>query len=338
MAWPWARRWSLDGRKVVFAGAALIRMGTPWGTLALVAQRALEPMGYEVRIETMSWGGNNPRYVGDGRCDLGATQYRSIEDSYQGVRGREPQGRNLRLIAVINQPAWIAVAVRAASGITDLEQISVKRMPVRFKTGGERAITTILDYYGLSRDKMVGWGGHPVSNAEAGFEPAPTSAPPDEPPARWFADLNPVASWIKDGAFDLIVDPIYAAYTPEHRHWWDASILHDLRFLPLPPDLIERIMARNEAEAPGFIPHRLMRGVDEDVPTVQRFPQAYYTREETPEEFIYDVAKALDNNRHLFRQTHMPYSYDPENVAKPRRVPLHPGAERYYREVGYLSK
>jgi hypothetical protein len=34
----------------------------------------------------------------------------------------------------------------------------------------------------------------------------------------------------------------------------------------------------------------------------------------------------------------MPYSYDPANVARPRKVPLHPGAERYYREVGYAGK
>jgi TRAP-type uncharacterized transport system substrate-binding protein len=308
-------------------------MGTPWGTLALVAQRALEPLGYEVRIESMSWGGNNPRYVTDGRADLGATQYRAIEEAYQGSEGREPIAPNLRLIAVINQPAWIAVAVRAASGITDLSEIASKQMAIGLKAGGEGAIRSILDYYGLSRDKVLSWGGYMVgANAEGGFE-APTN--PNEEPARWHGDLNVIAPWIKEGKFDLIVDPIYAAYTVEHRHWIDASVLHDLRFLPLPQDLINLIMERGQAEAPGFIPHRLMRGVDEDIPTVQRFPQAYYTRDDVPEDFIYDVAKALDNGRHLFRQTHMPYSYDPLNVAGPRRVPLHPGAERYYREAGY---
>jgi len=329
------RRKVLDGKKVVFAGAALIRMGTPWGTLALVAQRALEPLGYEVRIETLSWGGNNPRYVTDGRADLGATQYRSIEEAYLGTEGREPIAPNLRLIATINQPAWIAVAVRAASGITDLGEIAGKQIPVGLKLGGEGAIRSILEYYGLSREKMLSWGGHVVGGAEGGFE-APTN--PDEEPARWYGDLNAIAPWIREGTFDLIVDPIYAAYTPEHRHWWDASILHDLRFLPLPPDLIKLIMDRGQAEAPGFIPHRLMRGVDEDIPTVQRFPQAYYTRDDVPDTFVYEVAKALDNGRNLFRQTHMPYSYDPATVARPRKVPLHPGAERYYREVGYLAK
>jgi TRAP-type uncharacterized transport system substrate-binding protein len=114
-------------------------------------------------------------------------------------------------------------------------------------------------------------------------------------------------------------------------------MLHEMRFLPLPQDLIDRIMQRKFAEAPSFIPHRLMRGVNEDVPTVQRFPQVIYTRAEADEGFILEVTRALDESRHLFRQTHMPYSYDPRVAAAPRAVPLHAGAQRYYRDAGYLE-
>lgn len=103
----------------------------------------------------------------------------------------------------------------------------------------------------------------------------------------------------------------------------------------MPPDLIQKLCDSGEVEGAGFIPHRLMRGVDADIPSVERFPQVIYARDELPEAFVYDAAKALDHGRHLFRQTHLPYSYDPLTVARKRDVPLHPGAERYYREVGY---
>jgi TRAP-type uncharacterized transport system substrate-binding protein len=320
-------------QKVVFAGAAPERAGTPWGTLALVVRKALQPMGYRVDIEILSWGANNPRYVSDGRADLGATQYRAVEEAFEGTEAwsREGPRSNLRLIATINQPAWIAVGIRAASGITDLAQVAEDRMPIRLKAGGEKAIRTILDYYGLSHEKVVEWGGHII-----GLE-APQEPPSDDPFARWLArDWNQIAPWVAKGEFDVIVDPIYAANTPEHKHWLEASILHDLRFMPLPSDLIRRIMVRKQAEAPGFIPHRLLRGVNEDIPTVQRFPQVIYTRSEAPEDLIFQVTEALDKGRHLFRETHMPYSYDPANVAGPRVVPLHPAAERYYRAVGHL--
>jgi TRAP-type uncharacterized transport system substrate-binding protein len=323
----------LDGKQVYFAGAALISMGTPWGTLANITRQALQPLGYEVHIESLSWGNNNPKYVSDGRAVLGATQYRAVQEALEGVEGfaGDPPRKNLRLIATINQPAWIGVAVRADSGITDLSQIGERQMPVRYKSGGEKAIASIFDYYGLSREAIAAWGGRAVANDVA---PVPNDSA--DPTARWARDHNEISKWVRDADFDLIVDPIYAAYTPEHKHWWDASILHKLRFLPLPADLIQRIMDKGQAEAPGFIPHRLMRGIDDDVATVERFPQVIYTREEAPDEFIFNVTKALDENRHLFRKTHIPYSYDPATVAKPRAVPLHPGAERYYKTTGYL--
>jgi TRAP-type uncharacterized transport system substrate-binding protein len=292
-------------------------------------------LGYEVVIESQSWGASNPRYVSDGRAVLGATQYRSVHEALEGVEAFAGEGSrdNLRLIATINQPAWIGVAVRAESGITDLSQFTQRKTPVRYKTSGEKAIGSIWEYYGLSRDKIADWGGGSVANEVA---PVPVDSP--DPNARWTSrDYNDIAGWISKGEFDLIIDPIYAAYTPEHKHWWDAAILHELRFLPLPPDLIKQIMDRGQAEAPGFIPHRLMRGVDEDIPTVERFPQVIYTRAEAPDDFIFEVTKALDENRHLFRKTHMPYSYDPLNVAKKRPVPLHPGAALYYQQVGYTA-
>ena len=49
------------------------------------------------------------------------------------------------------------------------------------------------------------------------------------------------------------------------------------------------------------------------------------------------LAQALDANRRLFRETHIPYSYDPDEVARDHGIPLHPGAEQYYRERGYRT-
>jgi len=319
-------------KRITFAGAAPIGAGTPWGTLALVVRRALEPLGYQTEIEVLSWGANNPRYVADGRADLGATQYRAVQEAMEGTeawQGEEPR-RNLRLIAIINQPAWIGVAVRAETGITDLADVVKRQYPLRLKVGRERAIESVLNYYGTTAKQIVDWGGKLV-----GAEP-PQQETPADPFGRWLGrDWNAIAPWVADGEFDAIIDPIYAAYTPEHKHWWEATLLHDMHFLPLPADLIGSIVEKQQAEGPGAIPHRLMRGVDEDVPTVQRFPQCIYTRAEAEESFVYEVTRALDGGRHLFRATHIPYSYDPDNVARERAVPFHEGARRYYREAGY---
>lgn len=306
---------SYEDRRLIFAGAGGPGMGTPWGTIGALTKRILSPLGYELHIESRSSRTDNARYVGDGKADLGATHPTHAVAAYHGrdaYAGETPR-RNLRVIACINHPSWIGVAVKANSGIDSLADIKARRLPVRVKTGGGRAFEMIWAYYGLSRDDIEEYGGEFLQ-----------------------ADLEaPRVPWVLSGEFDLFVDTLYAAYTPEARHWWEASVLHDLRFLPLPDELIRSICEAGAGD-PGFIPNRLMRGVTGNVPTVARLPQLIYTCDEMPEDFAHLLAKALDDNRHVFRETHIPYSYDSRNVARDVGIPLHPGAERYYREMGYL--
>src|ERR687886_681211 len=88
---------------------------------------------------------------------------------------------------------------------------------------------------------------------------------------------------------------------------------------------------------PGYIPYRLLRGVEAPVRSVYRPWQLIFGRDDMPDEFAYQLAQAYDQHRDAFRQTHIPYSYDPDQVARDHGIPLHPGAERYYRERGYLT-
>ncbi len=62
----------------------------------------------------------------------------------------------------------------------------------------------------------------------------------NDPPPRGYAPDSTDRS-VRSGDFDVIIDNVYAAYTPEAQHWWEASILFNLRFLPLPAGLIDRI-------------------------------------------------------------------------------------------------
>jgi hypothetical protein len=59
-----------------------------------------------------------------------------------------------------------------------------------------------------------------------------------------------------------------------------------------------------------------------------------YGRADMPDSFAYDVAKALDEQKHLLIFGIIPLSYNPDIVWQARGVPLHKGAEQYYREKG----
>jgi hypothetical protein len=81
----------------------------------------------------------------------------------------------------------------------------------------------------------------------------------------------------------------------------------------------------------------LLRGAERPIPTVMRSAHVIYVREEAPERFAYTVAKALDEHQELFRMYGDPWYYDTRLVAKSTVIPLASGAERYYRERGYLK-
>ncbi len=313
-----ADRWV--ARTPVFAGAGPPGMGTPWGTLAQVAAGILGPLGFELQIESESFGLDNTRFVGDGRADFGATHLARIRASFRGELefGDEGARDNLRVIAAINHPSWIGVAVPAASGLTDLRDITGLTDPTglgrppRLKTGRGPIFEILFRHHGIDLDEL--------REAGATF--------------HGFTPGRDVLAWARDGHFDAIVDTIYAGYTPEVRHWWEASVFHDLRFLPLPDAAIEEICATVGGK-PAVLPRHLVRGARE-VATVARLPQAYYAREDTPDDVVAMIVEAFDANRDAFRATHIPFSYDPATVAVTHGVPLHPAAERYYRDRGYL--
>ena len=78
--------------------------------------------------------------------------------------------KQLRMIANIQDPTYYIVAVKADSGITDLHQILEKRLPVKIlaSTGIGSPITPqVLDYFGLTKEKMKALGGELRTKTDA---------------------------------------------------------------------------------------------------------------------------------------------------------------------------
>ncbi|HEY6239772.1 MAG TPA: TAXI family TRAP transporter solute-binding subunit [Burkholderiales bacterium] len=69
------------------------------------------------------------------------------------------------------------------------------------------------------------------------------------------------------------------------------------------------------------------------------FDMVLITHAKVPDDVVYRVAKALHENKQDLVATFPPFGlFQPQNMAKPLEgVPLHPGAAKYYKEIG-LSK
>ncbi len=301
---------TFDG-KLVFGGAP---PGTPWGTLAAIVRDSLAGEGYEVQIETEASRGRCPRLVNDGTIHFGATQALLARWAFEGRHeySDQPPRNRLRVLATIMMPVWLGVALRWEIGATGLADIAERRLPVRVFGARGALYQKVLAHHGLTRELIESWGGRfypSLHNAGSGVQP----------------------DWFRAGAVDLIMENIYAAYTPEAACWYDASVLMNLRFLPLEPELMQAIAEEYGGE-PGEIPARLFPGVVAPVPSISRPWQLIFGRDDMPDDFAYTVARVLDEQRFRFRLTHIPYSYDERQVARDSGIPLHPGAARYYSE------
>ena len=303
----------------------------PWGALGNMVKKIMGPYGYDVQVCLSCSGREAARIVAkrlfppeitdrqfaegtlvnpDGRIDFGVTGIDAVRRAYDGT-ANFPEGafKNLRVIARIENPAYLMVAVTKESGLTDLKQVRERRMPVRILAGVGTLVAPVLAYYGLTPKDVEALGGAIYAGN----------------------------ALLKNPNFDVIIGSGVLANNPEGNMWYEMSLKKDLVFLALPDDLRQKLAREDRAELVD-IPFRYMRGVgDKPVPTVGTSGEAVYGRDDLPLEFAYDVAKGLDEQHGLLKWAVVPFSYDPATVADGGGVPLHPGAERYYRERGYLK-
>ena len=315
-------------KKPVFGGACPM---CPWGNLGDIVKEAMKPYGWDIQMCYVCSGGArsvrmvagkevppiNPEsttqpYPPQAPLDLGATGTERIWWAYQGKLSHRETGpqRDLRLIANIGQPSFYMVAVRRGSGITDLRQIRERRMAVKFMQTGiqSEGVNRLLDHYNLSSEILGELGGELVRTGPQNRQ-----------------NLDVIAGWVS-----LVT-------APEFSYWMDIAHNNELEFLELPKDLIEHWAREGNYEIrnspPGLVPGLENRSI----PSVAKSGTVVYGRTDMPEDFAYTLAKALDEHQDLLQWTHMNWFYNRRTVWKAYGVPLHPGAEKYYREVGYMK-
>lgn len=317
-------------RQLVLTSACLD--ACPWGELGEFVRDAMAPDGYTILLCRNCNRDRSPRLVakaslppplepGDlshgpiarykAPIDFGFTEASMLKWAYEGkfLYAKDGPYRNLRLIARIEDPFYLLVAVKHQLGIKSLAEIRARKLPLRIMTDNLPSTAPVLDYYGLDKKSVESWGGSIVSS--------------------WDAK--------KDTAFDVIVSSLATpANNPESKFWTQYAATYDLDFLDLPEDLLDG-MVKNADMVRATAHWGLIRGIERPIATVARSGEVLFARDDMPDDIAYAVAKAVDRARGELKWYIRPYSIDPRTVGDGKGVPLHPGAARYYREMGYLK-
>ncbi|MFD1910776.1 TAXI family TRAP transporter solute-binding subunit [Halodurantibacterium flavum] len=214
---------------------------------------------------------------------------------------------DLRAIANL-YPESIHLVASAASGITSVEDLRGKRVSLDEPGSGTLVdARIILEAYGISESDI---------QAE-------------------FLKPNQAADRMRDGAMDafFFVGGFPAGAIAE------LSSQHAITLVPITGEAADQIVADYPFFAEDTVPAGTYDGVDADVTTLSVGAQ-WVTNANLPEEQIYEITKALwnDNTRALLDSGHAKgRMITAETALDGVGIPLHPGAERFYREAGLLA-
>ena len=163
-----------------------------------------------------------------------------------------------------------------------------------------------------------------------------------KPPKRSVANGASFRSRPSDAArlSGIASGQVNAVFDEGIKSWAGDALEHGFRFLPIDGAIRERLAAM------GFRPVTMsaaeIPGLPEDVPTLDFSGFTVYTHANAPDEVITFICRALEARKdRIPRDTgEGPLPLDRmcrDTVEGPLTIPLHPAAERFWREQGYLS-
>jgi TRAP-type uncharacterized transport system substrate-binding protein len=116
-----------------------------------------------------------------------------------------------------------------------------------------------------------------------------------------------------------------------------------MRFIPFERQALDRM--KQIGLRPAVLPQGKLKA-DRDIPCLDWSHWAVIVREDMSEDVAYRIASVMVEERAELeaRYRHLPperspmtYPIDPYKMWQGIGAPLHPGAERYYREHGYMK-
>jgi TRAP transporter TAXI family solute receptor len=244
-----------------------------------------------------------------GDLDMGVAQSDWQYHAYNGTAPDTfPDGKFEELRAVFSvHPEPFTVVARADSGIKTFDDLKGKRVNMGDPGSGARATFEVV------MDKM-GWSASDFSLA-AELKSAEQSAA------------------LCDNKIDAIVFTVgHPAGTIK-----EATTSCDSRLINVDNDVIRKLVDDNPFYSMATIPAGMYAGTDEDTTTFG-VGATFVSSTKTSPDVIYAVTKAVFENFDRFKQMHPAFENlkEEDMIKNNLSAPLHEGAERYYKERGWM--
>lgn len=265
-----------------------------------------------IKCTAPSTGGSvaNVNAIKSGDMTMGVAQ---SDIQYHAYNGSSPEFEgdnkfeNLRAVFSVH-PEPFTVVARKDANIASFDDLKGKRVNVGNPGSGQLAtMQVVLD--------AKGWTMGDFSLASE-LKPAEQSAA------------------LGDNKVDAIV------YTVGHPNGsiQEATSTVEANLVPVEGAEIDTLIEENPYYAKATIPGGMYAGTDGDTSTFG-VKATFVTSADVSEDVVYEVVSAVFDNFDRFKGLHPAFeNLEPEAmVAEGNSAPLHPGAEKYYREQGWIE-
>lgn len=268
---------------------------------------------YNLKATVESTGGSvyNVNAIMSGDLEFGIVQSDRQYQAYEGLADWEgkPQ-KKLRAVFSIH-PESVSLLASDESGIYSLEDMRGKIVNIGNPGSGNRGnAVDILSAAGIDPDTDIQAEG--LKAAEA-------------------------AGMLQDGRIDAY---FYTVGHPNGSFKEASSGARSVHFVPIEGSAVEQLVSQNPYYAKSIIPvldNYPGASNDADVPTFG-VKATFCTSADVSEDVVYAIVKEVFDNLDDFKALHPAYKIlTAEDMLTGLSAPLHPGAERYFKEVGLLE-
>ena len=149
-----------------------------------------------------------------------------------------------------------------------------------------------------------------------------------------YLGFNEGPEGIKDGS----IDAGFVAGSYPVPALVELSLQKELRIVPVDEKVLKKILAESPFFSTDTLKSGAYKGVEKETPILV-FGIVLETHSKSDPELIYKITKALFEHRDELIEIHsVAKEISLKNAMKTITFPLHPGAEKYFKEVGVLKK
>lgn len=279
------------------------------GAICRLLNKDRKTHGIRCSVESTGGSAFNVNTIKEGELDFGMAQSDVQYNAFKGDEAFKEGGAHADLRAVFSiHPEPFTVLAHPNAGVTKFEDFKGKRFNVGNPGSGTRA----------SMERLLGAMGWTLAD----FSLASELKADEHGPA------------LCDGKIDGF---FYGVGHPS-ANIQDPTTTCAAKLVPLTGEVVDKLVADNPYYAKATIPGGLYNNNPEDTETFGVLA-TLVTSANVPEESVYAMTKAVFENFDEFKSLHPAFAnLEPAKMIKDGlSAPLHPGAEKYYKEKGWLK-